>query len=35
MSNYLKVVDVSRHNGELNFLKMVAAGVVGLSLIHI
>jgi len=32
MSNLLKVVDVSRHNGELDFLKMVAAGVVGIAI---
>ena len=34
-SNYdqiSKVVDVSRHNGELNFVKMVAAGVEGIAI---
>jgi len=32
MTNYIKVVDVSRHNGELNFVKMVAAGVEGIAI---
>ena len=32
MNNYLKVVDVSRHNGELDFIKLVAAGVVGIAI---
>ena len=32
MSNYQKVVDVSRHNGELDFIKLVAAGVVGIAI---
>ena len=32
MGNYLKIVDASRHNGELNFSKLVAAGVVGIAM---
>ena len=32
MTEYRKVVDVSRHNGELDFVKMVAAGVDGIAI---
>jgi lysozyme len=32
MSEYVKVVDVSRHNGEINFSKLVAAGVQGIAI---
>jgi len=32
MSKLVKIVDASRHNGELNFIKLVAAGVVGIAI---
>jgi lysozyme len=32
MGTVLKVVDVSRHNGEINFSKLVAAGVEGIAI---
>jgi lysozyme len=32
MSEILKVVDISRHNGEIDFSKMVKAGVVGVAI---